>query len=141
MTALFTAQGEPHGLINELPNNVPFNDFRDMKPDVREKCIKEKKEDSRKVKARYINYQGLNERLVKPYCKYAGDPLQIWNFIPNHVYEVPLGLVNEVNDPNKTMPKREGLTQVGGVDVQKSGEPLGRDVRGERIHEFVSIAF
>ena len=141
MTALLTAQGEKHGLINELPNNVPFDDFKKMKPEAREKVLKEKKEDSRKVKARYINYVGFNERLTKPYCRYAGDPLQIWHFIPNHVYEVPLGLVNEVNDPAKTIPKREGLQSVGGEAVNANGEPLGRDMRGDRIHEFVSVAF
>jgi len=102
---------------------------------------KQKKEDSRMVKAEYMNSRGKHERLTKPYCKYAGDPLQIWHFIPGKVYEVPLGLVNEVNDKNKVMKRREGLMEVDGKEVTKSGAPLDRDEEGEWLHKFVAVGF
>lgn len=138
---LATASGEAHGLINTLTNSVAFDDFKHMKPEVKKGLEKQKKEDSRIVKAEYMNSRGQQERLTKPYCKYAGDPIQIWHFIPGRVYDVPLGLVNEVNDQNKIMPKRAGLVSEDGVDVQKSGSPLEQEQSGNWLHKFVSVGF
>lgn len=79
---LSTASGEAHGLINTLTNSVPFDEFKNMKPEHKKDLEKQKKEDARLVKAEYMNSRGRHERLTKPYCKYAGDPIQIWHFIP-----------------------------------------------------------
>jgi len=98
---LSTAGGELHGLINTLTNSVPFDEFKNMKPEHKKELEKQKKEDSRLVKAEYMNSRGRHERLTKPYCKYSGDPIQIWHFIPGKVYEVRMGRVKEVNDKNK----------------------------------------
>ena len=138
---LATAAGEQHGLINTLTNSVPFDDFKNMKPEHKKELQAQKKEDARMVKAEYMNSMGRHERLTKPYCKYAGDPVQIWHFIPGHVYEVPLGLVNEVNDKTKIMKKREGLLSVDDREVTKSGAPLGRDEEGEWLHRFSAVGF
>src|SRR6478752_3110733 len=113
-----TASGEQHGLINQLTNSVPFDDFKNMKPEHKKELERQKKEDSRLVKAEYMNSRGRNERLTKPYCRYAGEPIQIWHFIPGKVYEVPMGLVNEVNDKNKVMKRREGLVSIDDKPVQ-----------------------
>src|ERR1700683_920414 len=128
---LSTANGELHGLINTLTNSVPFDEFKNMKPEHKKEMERLKKEDSRLVKAEYMNSRGRHERLTKPYCKYAGDPIQIWNFIPGKVYEVPLGLVNEVNDKNKIMKKRSGLIEVDGKPVRSDENPLDNDEEGE----------
>lgn len=136
-----TAGGELHGLINTLTNSVPFDDFKNMKPEHKKECERQKKEDARLVKAEYMNSRGRHERLTKPYCKYAGDPIQIWHFIPGKTYEVPIGLVNEVNDKNKIMKKREGLVSVDGNPVQQNEAPLGRDEEGEWLHKFVAVGF
>lgn len=136
-----TAGGEIHGLINTLTNSVPFDDFKNMKPEHKKEVERQKKEDCRLVKAEYMNSRGRHERLTKPYCKYAGDPIQIWHFIPGKVYEVPLGLVNEVNDKNKIMKRREGLLSVDGNPVQQSEAPLNRDEEGEWLHKFVAVGF
>lgn len=136
-----TASGEQHGLINTLTNSVPFDDFKNMKPDHKKELEKQKKEDSRLVKAEYMNSRGRHERLTKPYCKYAGDPIQVWHFIPGKVYEVPMGLVNEVNDKNKIMKRREGLVEIDGVPVQKSESPLSKDEEGEWLHKFTPANF
>jgi hypothetical protein len=138
---LATASGEMHGLINTLTNSVPFDDFKNMKPEHKKELEKQKKEDSRLVKAEYMNSRGRHERLTKPYCKYAGDPIQIWNFIPGKTYEVPLGLVNEVNDRNRIMKKREGLVSIDGEPVQKTEAPLGKDEEGDWLHKFVAVGF
>jgi len=135
-----TAGGELHGLINTLTNSVPFDDFKNMKPEEKKECEKQKKEDSKFVKAEYMNSRGRHERLTKPYCKYAGDPIQIWHFIPGKVYEVPLGLVKEVNDKNKIMKRREGLVSVDGNDVH-GGAPIDKDQEGEWLHKFVAVGF
>ena len=124
-----TAAGESHGLINTLTNSVPFDDFKNFKPDQKKELEKQKKEDSRLVKAEYMNSRGRHERLTKPYCKYAGDPIQIWHFIPGKTYEVPLGLVNEVNDKNKILKRRAGLVSVDGEASSKKRSPLGTGSR------------
>lgn len=138
---LCTASGEQHGLINTLSNNVPFDDFKNMKPEHKKQLEAEKKEDARIVKAEYMNSRGRHERLTKPYCKYAGDPIQIWHFIPGKVYDVPLGLVKEVNDKNKIMKQREGLVSLDGNDVQANGAPLNQDQDGNWLHKFVAVGF
>jgi hypothetical protein len=133
-----TASGEQHGLINTLTNSVPFDDFKSMTPANKAKIEKEKKEDARLVKAEYMNSRGRHERLVKPYCKYAGDPIQIYNFIPGKVYEIPLGLVKEVNE--KIMPKRSGLIE-GASTMECSGAPLDKDEEGDWLHKFTAVGF
>ena len=136
-----TAGGEMHGLINTLTNSVPFDDFKNMKPEHKKELEKQKKEDGRLVKAEYMNSRGRHERLTKPYCKYAGDPIQIWHFIPGKTYEVPLGLVNEVNDKNKIMKRREGLVSLDGNPVQSTEAPLNQDQDGDWLHKFVAVGF
>lgn len=138
---LSTASGELHGLINSLTNSVPFDDFKNMKPEHKKELERQKKEDARLVKAEYMNSRGRHERLTKPYCKYAGDPIQIWHFIPGKVYEVPLGLVNEVNDKNKVMKKRSGLVSLDEKNVTEDGSPLATDQEGEFLHKFIPVGF
>lgn len=136
-----TAGGETHGLINTLTNSVPFDDFKNMKEEHKKELQKQKKEDARMVKAEYMNSRGRHERLTKPYCRYAGDPIQIWHFIPGKTYEVPLGLVNEVNDKNKIMKRRAGLISVDGNPVQATEAPLDQDQDGDWLHKFVAVGF
>lgn len=138
---LATASGEAHGLINVLTNSVVFDDFKNMKPEHKKELERQKKEDSRLVKAEYMNSKGRHERLTKPYCKYAGDPIQIWHFIPGKVYEVPLGLVNEVNDKNRIMKKRQGLVSIDGVPTKHDESPLESDQEGDWLHKFTPVSF
>ena len=135
----YTASGEAHGLINTLTNSVEHNDFKHFTPKAKAEMEKLKKEDARLVKVEYINRTGKHERLTKPYCRYPGDPIQIYNFIPGRQYEVPMGLVKEVNE--KKMPKRSGLVEVDGEKVNKDGSPLDKDMEGEWIHKFVAVNF
>jgi hypothetical protein len=139
--AMATASGELHGMINVLTNSVPFDEFKNMKPEHKKELEKQKKEDARLVKAEYLNARGRHERLTKPYCKYSGDPIQIWHFIPGKVYEVPLGLVKEVNDKSKILPKRSGLVSVDGNSLNKDESPLAQDQEGEWLHKFVAHGF
>jgi hypothetical protein len=138
---LATAAGEQHGLINTLTNSVPFDDFKNMKPEHKKELQAQKKEDARMVKAEYMNSMGRHERLTKPYTRYAGDPILVYHLIPGHVYELPLGFINEVNDKNKIMKKREGLLSVDDKEVTKSGAPLGHDEEGDWIHKLVPVSF
>ena len=138
---LSTASGELHGLINTLTNSVPFDEFKNMKPEHKKELERQKKEDSKLVKAEYMNSRGRHERLTKPYCKYAGDPIQIWHFIPGKTYEVPLGLVNEVNDNNKKLPRRSGLISIDGNAVNKDESPLAKDEEGEWLHKMIPVSF
>lgn len=136
-----TASGEIHGLINTLTNSVPFDDFKNFKPEHKKELEREKKEDSKLVEAEYMNSRGRHERLTKPYCKYAGDPIQIWHFIPGKTYKVPLGLVKEVNDSSKKLPRRSGLVSIDGEPIKKDESPLDKDEEGEWLHKFVAAGF
>lgn len=136
-----TASGEIHGLINTLTNSCEFNDFKHMSPTTKAKLEKEKKEDSRLVKAEYMNSRGKHERLTKPYVRYAGDPIQIYHLIPGKVYELPVGFIKEVNDETKHMPKRSGLVSVDGSPVKKDESPLDKDEDGEWLHRLIPVGF
>ena len=136
-----TASGEIHGLINTLTNSVVDDGFKNMKPEHKKHLEKQKKEDAREVEVEYLNSRGIHERLTKPYCKYAGDPIQIWHFIPGKIYKVPLGLVKEVNDPSKIMKKRSGLVSIDGESVTKNKTPLESDMGGEYLHKMVPAGF
>jgi hypothetical protein len=136
-----TAGGELHGLVNTLTNSVPYDEFKQFSPKHKVQLEKEKKEDARMVKAEYLNSRGPHERLTKAYCRYAGDPIQIWHFIPGKSYEVPLGLVKEVNDKSKIMKKRSGLVSIDGASVTRDETPLAEDQDGAWLHKFVANGF
>jgi hypothetical protein len=125
--------GETHGLINVLANSVPDNGFKRFSESFRPEMIKMKKEDSKIVEARYLNSRKGKEILQKPYMKYEGEPIQIWKFIHNHVYKLPQGLVNEVND-QMALPKRSEILDSKGVATTM-------DDKGEKLHEFVPVRF
>lgn len=138
---LATAGGELHGLINTLTNSVPFDDFKNMEPKHKKELEDQKKKDARIVEAEYMNSRGRHERLTKPYCRYAGDPIQIWHLIPGQRYKLPMGLIDEVNDQNKIMKKRAGLVSTDGENAQKSGAPLEQDENGEWLHKLIPVKF
>lgn len=136
-----TASGEQHGMVDVKTNSVAFDDFKNFKPEHKKELERQKKEDAKVVKAEYLNARGRHERLEMPYCKYAGDPIQQWRFIPGKVYDVPLGLVKQVNDKNKMIPKRSGLVSIDGEPLRKDESPLDQDQEGEWIHKFVASGF
>lgn len=136
-----TAGGELHGLINTLTNSVPFDDFKNMKPEHKKEIQAQKKEDAKLVEVEYMNSRGRHERLTKPYCRYAGDPIQVWHMIPGKRYTVPMGFVKEVNDATKYIPRRSGLVSVDGNSIRKDDSPLDKDEAGEWIHKLVPVGF
>ena len=129
-----TESGEEHGLINSVANSVKDNGWQHMEPDVKAKVEKERKEDAKKVKARYINHRGAHERLTKPYCRYPGDKIDTWHLIPGKTYELPMGFIKEVNDPGKRLPRRSQV-------LDANGRPTEKDGVAEQIHELVPITF
>jgi hypothetical protein len=137
MITLCTAQGEQHGAINTITNAVQFDDFKNMTPEHKAQCQKQKKEDARIVKAKLIAKNGSQERLVKPYCAWAGDPIVQYSFIPGYTYDVPKGLVDEVNGKKKI--KRADLVQVDGKNVQHGGAPTARDQEEDGDFMFVPV--
>lgn len=133
----YTASGEAHGLVNTLTNSVPFDDFKhftDLK--AKAKMEKEKKEDARIVKVEYIA-RNSNERLDKPYCKYAGEPILVYHLIPGYVYELPFGMVKEVNETEKRKQKRSGLVSLDGNNINADGSPLSQDMPADWTHRLV----
>jgi hypothetical protein len=138
---MVTASGEQHGMINRMPNQVPFDGFKNFAPEHKAKLEKEMKEDNRVVKAEYINSNGRSERLEKKYCKYPGDDIQEWRFIPGFTYQVPYGLVKEVNESNDKLVQRADLVSLDGDLVQQDGRPLSKDRSAPWVHKFVAAGF
>jgi hypothetical protein len=134
-----TQSGELHGMIDVKTNSVEDNGFKYFDPKHKAALEKQRKEHGRLVKIKYRNLRGKHERLTKPYCKYAGDPIQIWHFIPGYTYEVPMGLVEEVNAAR--LPVRSGLVSVDGVPLNKDESPLDRDMEGEQLHQMYPANF
>lgn len=132
MIKLVTANGIEHGLLNVLVNQVPKSKrFKNMDAKRREEMEKKIKADSELVEVRYLNYKNQeNGSLYKDYYAGAGEPYYLFNFLHDHVYKVPKGLVDQVNDPNHMIQKREGC-----VDI--NGNPLAKDGPKKRIHHFV----
>jgi hypothetical protein len=139
IVAQYTQSGEAHGLINTLPNYVPFDDFKHMAPDIKAKVEKEKKEDARMVEVKYINMRNRHERLEKPYCRYAGDPIHMYRLIPGYTYKLPYGFIKEVGEVKN--PIRSGLISVDGTDLNKDGSPLAKDQEGEALHLLIPAKF
>jgi len=136
--AMATKTGELHGLLQTLPNSVPFDDFKKCEPETRTRLKKELENRKKIVKGRYINRENENERLEKAYCAGSGEPIQLWKLIPDYTYELPLGFVDEVNASG--MPVRADLVSVDGKSINDDESPLNRD-KPRRIHEIVPVGF
>jgi hypothetical protein len=137
---MYTATGEAHGLINTLTNSCENNDFKHCTGPIKAILEKEKKEDARIVEVELIHKQGKHERLDKPYCRYAGDPILVYHLIPGYKYALPYGFVKEVN--NVRMPIRSGLLEVDGEKVTKDGSPLIKDdLEGNWTYKLISTKY
>jgi hypothetical protein len=52
-----------------------------------------------------------------------------------------VGLINQVNDKNKIMKRRDGLVSVDGNDVTANGAPIRGDQEGDWLHKFIPTKF
>lgn len=129
-----STDGLEHGLINTVGNSVQDDGFKNFAENVREEMKKKKKESERIVKAQYLNKNGEKERLERPYMMWAGQPITMWRFLHGEIYDVPKGLVDDVNSEYKRPPKRSGL-------MGPNGKELEMDVRQDPEHRFVPIGF
>lgn len=128
---ILTENGEQHGLLKTLANSVNKD---------KEECITNKKEyEARKkenakiVNARYVNSRGVNEPLSLPYCAGPGQPVQLYKFIHNHTYKVPMGVVNQVNEGSKLLQRQKIDGENDNVNRQEKS-PL-------QVHEMIPVGF
>ena len=135
MMNLVTKSGEKHGLINRVANSVPDTGFKNFPEKDRVSMEKARKEDNKAVKARYINHKDKSRKLTLPYCKYAGDTVDTWSFIHNQEYDLPMGLVKQVNDRTWAPKKRSGLINPNTSEMLESDQPEDQE------HEFVPVGF
>jgi len=133
-TMIHKPTGLQHGLINTVGNSVPDNGFKYVEEKHKSSMEKKRKDDEKIVKAQYLHKDGGNERLERPYMMWAGQPITMWRFFHGETYEVPKGLVDDVNNPNKVQKKRSGL-------LDSKGVPTEVDSTGEMLHRFVPVGF
>lgn len=124
-----TPEGKKHGLISTLPNSSKTINV-DAK--IKEEYERKRKEDGKIKKAQYLHKNGSGNYLVKPYCRYAGEPLQMYLFLHGHEYEVPFGLIEEVNNV-KEVERSEIL--------DRDGIPTIKDRTPDKTHRFVPTGF
>lgn len=131
MILMTTANGIEHGLVGRLVNQVPRKKrFVNVEPKKKEELELKIKADSEIVKVRYINWKNqVSGKLYKDWTAGSGEPLYLFNFLHGYTYQIPRGLVNQVNDPKRLPPNREGKLGENG--------PLAKDSGINRIHEFV----
>ena len=130
---LVTASGEKHGIINTIANSVKDTGFAHMTPEMKAKCEKQRKEEAKIVKARYLNSRGQNERLTKPYMRWAGDNIVTYHLIPGQDYDLPMGFIKEVNS-SPGLAKRSEI-------LDSSGQPTKVEGAAEKIHQLVPVGF
>lgn len=128
-----TSSGLEHGLINTIGNSVQDNDFKHFDEKTKADLKKQKKEDEKIVKARYVNSRGKGERYEAPYAKYPGQPITMWRLIHDHVYDLPKGLVEEIN----AMPSLIQRSEI----LDTSGKPTVKDGSGEKLHQCYPVSF
>jgi len=132
MKKYVTENGREHGLINSLQNSSEDNDFKHFSPEHKAKMVALKKEEGKIKKVTYLHKDGVGNFLAKPYCHFAGEPLQQYLFLHGYEYEVPLGLINEVN----------AIKPIVRSDVlDANGMPTINDKKSDPLHRFVSMSF
>ena len=141
LVKMYTASGEEHGLVDRLANSVQSDEFKHFKADAKKEMLARRAEDSKIVKAQYLNSRSRQERLETAYCKYPGDPIELWKFIPGYNYDVPMGLVKQINDKNKIPKKRADLLSEDSKPVSEGGRPLASDCDGDWLHKMVPSGF
>lgn len=127
-----TPSGIEHGLMTTLINQVPKSKrFKNMDSKLKEEMEAKIKHDSELVQVRYINYKNQETGyLSKDYYAGAGEPIYVFKLLHDYVYKLPRGFVDQVNDPNRRVPKREGA-------LDEHGRPLASDGPMKRIHHLV----
>ena len=123
---LYTVQGEKHGLVNVRPNSVRHSNLDSLPADKKSDMEKKIKEDKKMVKAKYVNRRNPNGKLWKPYVPCGGEPIQEWVFLCDHVYDVPKGLVDEVNCEKGLFVRNERIED----------RQMKSDTYYEKVHEF-----
>ena len=133
MHNLIDSRGEPHGIVNSIPNSVPDKDFSQFKPKDREAMKKLKDDQCKLVDVRYINSRGAHEILETTYAMWAGENLDKYRLLHDHVYTVPQGFVDMINK-NPGLKKRSELLDVNGRPTEKDGP-------SEKIHNLYPASF
>lgn len=127
---MVTPSGEEHGLLKELPNSVRFNDFKNVDPKQKEKLKKQKQEELKLVKVKYLNKYGASGMLESVYCDWAGEPLRFYKCLHNYEYEVPYGFVKKINASGMAeRSKEDGPNEKGhgqtGLEQEHRFVPVG----------------
>lgn len=106
-----------YGLIREVSSSSNGEkNLERMSAEIKKKYMENLKEDTRQVKAKFVNSEPKGADHCMIYKKYACEPVQTWNFKHNETYVVPFGLVKHVNQNCKkmlnTLDPRDGQTQI-----------------------------
>lgn len=128
-----TGNGLEHGLINTIGNSVPDDGLKRFAEKDRPEMEKKKKNDEKIVKFQYLNSRGATERYEAPYCKWAGQPIQMWRLLHGYTYEGPKGMVDEINE----MPAPTEFSDL----LDAKGNPTVKNVSADKLHRCIPLSF
>lgn len=118
-----------YGLIREVActSNGEKN-LKNMTVEGKKKYLDLMKADMALVKARFRNNWPQGSDLEVTYKKYPVEGIQTWRFKHGETYEVPLGLVNDINERCK-------------ITLHKTGKDGKAITMTEQQQEFIPVTF
>lgn len=133
MISLVDRNGQPHGLVTTLINQVSKTEaYKKLDTKRKEELESKIKRDSALRKVRYIHLKNQESgHRCADYYAGAGEPIYVFKFLHDNVYSVPQGLIDKVNGDQSKLPQR-----ADGLD--ESGKPRLADGSAIRVDMFVA---
>lgn len=133
MTRLVDRNGHEHGLMNTLINQVSKAEaYKKVDAKRKEELEARVKKNSVMKKVRYIHLKNQeNGNRCTDYYAGPGEPIRVYKFLHDNVYDVPQGLIDKVNSEQSKLPARA-------ESLDDSGRPRTKDGFATRIDMFVS---
>lgn len=117
-----------YGLIKEVPSHTKERSLEKMPATKREAYEKKMKNDQKVVRAQFYCFEPKGGEIEMHYAKYPGEPIRFYRFKDGDIYDVPMGLVNHINNNCKLM-ARSDL-------VDKNGAPIPASGKAKQLYQF-----
>lgn len=127
-----TVTGIEHGLISQLVNNISKTDaFKNVEEKRKADLLKKIERDKKWIKVRYINVKNQESgQLATDFTAGPGEPIYVFKFLNDEIYEIPFGLFEKWMGEDKKLPVRSD-------SLDESGKPRSKDGYSKRVHIFI----
>ena len=127
-----TATGVEHGLLSSLVNNISKADaWKNLDEKKKAEMAKKVEKDKKWIKVRYINVKNQDGgQLATDFTAGPGEPIYIFKFLNDMIYEIPAGLFDKWMGEDKKLPVRAD-------SLDANGQPRANDGVSKRVHIFI----